>query len=69
MAKCIDCAWFPWVPGADFSNLPAIRCHPQMKARRWIGNSAQVEHECPRFKRVKKTGPVKLSAKKQGGKK
>lgn len=49
MAKCIDCAWFPWVPGADFSYLPAIRCHPELKARRWPGDAAETEHECDRY--------------------
>lgn len=50
MAKCIDCAWFPWIPGADFSNLPVMRCHPDLKAHRWPGNAAIVKHECPKFK-------------------
>ncbi|HOV80764.1 MAG TPA: hypothetical protein PK728_11785 [Bacillota bacterium] len=49
MARCIDCAWFPWIPGADFPNLPAIRCHPELKARRWLGDAAQAEHECARY--------------------
>lgn len=50
MAKCIECAWFPWVPGADFSNLPAQRCHPSLKMRTWTNNSVNVEHSCPYFK-------------------
>ncbi|NPV30501.1 MAG: hypothetical protein HPY58_12805 [Firmicutes bacterium] len=49
MARCINCAWFPWVLGADFSYLPAIRCHPELKARRWPGDAAQAEHECDRY--------------------
>ncbi len=46
MARCIDCSWFPWKPGADFSYLPAIRCHPNVKARRWLGDSALSDREC-----------------------
>lgn len=50
MARCINCAWFPWVPGADFSNLPAQRCHSALKMRRWTQHSANIEHSCPYFK-------------------
>ena len=50
MAKCIDCAWFPWVPGADFSNLPAQRCHPALKMRRWTQYSASIKHNCQHYK-------------------
>ena len=49
MPRCIDCAWFPWKPGADFSMLPVVRCHPSLKARRWPGEAATAEHECPYF--------------------
>lgn len=49
MAKCIGCAWFPWKLGADFSYLPVMRCHPELKARRWPGDAALVEHECERY--------------------
>ena len=50
MARCINCAWFPWVPGADFSNLPAQRCHPELRLKRWTQHSANIEHSCPYFK-------------------
>jgi len=50
MVKCINCAWFPWVPGADFSNLPAQRCHPDLKMRRWTNDSVNTGHNCPHFK-------------------
>lgn len=54
MPKCIDCAWFPWKPGADFSLLPVQRCHPKLKARRWPGNAATVTHECPHYQEKEK---------------
>lgn len=49
MVRCIDCAWFPWKPGVDPSYLPAVRCHPELRARRWPGDAALVEHECERY--------------------
>ncbi len=49
MARCIDCAWFPWKPGADFSYLPVMRCHPELKDRRWPGDAVQAKHECNRY--------------------
>lgn len=50
MAKCVNCAWFPWKPGADFSGLPAMRCHPKLAARRWSKVGAEVETSCPLYK-------------------
>lgn len=50
MPRCIDCAWFPWIPGADYSYLVDMRCHPELKARRWLGNAAVIKHECDRYK-------------------
>lgn len=50
MGRCRDCAWFPWVPGADLSMLPAMRCHPALPARRWTNEAALAVHECPHFK-------------------
>lgn len=50
MARCIDCAWFPWKPGADLSGLPAMRCHPELPMRRW-GN-AGTETACERYQAV-----------------
>lgn len=47
MAKCVNCAWFPWKPGADFSGLPAMRCHRELAARRWTKTGAEAETSCP----------------------
>ncbi len=49
MAKCIDCAWYPWVPGASPSMLPAMRCSPKLTARRWTAEGLAAEHECAEF--------------------
>lgn len=55
MARCKDCAWFPWKPGADLSGLPAMRCHPELPMRRW-GN-AGTETACERYKAAKPVEP------------
>lgn len=55
MARCKDCAWFPWKPGADLSGLPAMRCHPDLPMRRW-GN-AGAETTCERYKAAKPVEP------------
>lgn len=49
MARCIDCARFPWVSGADFSMLPPMRCVKELEARRWTKESATLEHSCPHY--------------------
>jgi hypothetical protein len=49
MARCIECAWFPWKPGADLSGLPAMRCHPDMPLRRWSNAGAEAETTCERY--------------------
>lgn len=49
MPKCLDCAWFPWDPGADVSMMPVQRCHPELKARRWPGETAKAEQDCLHF--------------------
>jgi hypothetical protein len=49
MARCIDCARFPWVPGADYSMLPAMKCAKELEARRWTIESANIEHNCPYY--------------------
>lgn len=49
MAKCIECIYFPWQPGADLDHLPAVRCHPELSARRFYGEVAYVERECSYF--------------------
>ncbi len=50
MAKCIDCAWFPWKPGADVSSLPTMNCYPGSPRRRWTADGVKSEHSCERFK-------------------
>ena len=55
MARCKDCAWFPWKPGADLSGLPAMRCHPELPMRRW--NSAGAETTCERYKAAESVEP------------
>lgn len=52
MARCIDCAWFPWRPGADLSGLPAMRCHPDTPMRRWSNVGAEAETTCERYQAV-----------------
>lgn len=56
MAKCIECAWFPWKLGADFSSLPVMRCNPEIKSRRWTESGAKAEHECLGFKPGEEVG-------------
>lgn len=53
MAKCVNCAWFPWKPGADFSMLPVMKCHPETKARRWNKAGAETETGCKHYNAVK----------------
>lgn len=53
MARCIDCARFPWVPGADYSMLPPMKCAKELEARRWTIESANIEHNCPYYERLK----------------
>ncbi len=55
MAKCVNCAWFPWKPGADFSGLPAMRCHRELAARRWTKTGAEAETSCPLHEAAKST--------------
>jgi len=55
MARCKDCAWFPWKPGADLSGLPAMRCHPESPMRRW--NNAGAETTCEHYKAAKPVEP------------
>ncbi len=50
MPRCVECAWFPWKPGADVSTLPSQRCHPDLPARRWTLDGMAAEHECGWFK-------------------
>jgi len=49
MGKCIECARFPWVPGADYSMLPLMKCAKELEARRWTIESANIEHNCPYY--------------------
>ena len=49
MGKCIECARFPWVPGADYSMLPAMKCAKELEARRWTKETAALEHNCPYY--------------------
>ena len=55
MARCKDCAWFPWKPGADLSGLPAMRCHPESPTRRW--STAERETTCEHYKPVERMEP------------
>ena len=58
MARCKDCAWFPWKPGADLSGLLAMRCHPESPMRRW--NNAGAETTCEHYKPVERMEPPPL---------
>ena len=49
MARCIDCARFPWIPGADYSMLPPMQCAKELPSRRWTIESANIEHNCPYY--------------------
>jgi hypothetical protein len=49
MGKCIECARFPWVPGADYSMLPPMKCAKELEARRWTKETAALEHNCPYY--------------------
>lgn len=49
MSRCIDCIWFPWKPGIDFSMLPAMKCHPEKPMKRWSEQAASAEHDCQFF--------------------
>ena len=55
MARCKDCAWFPWKPGADLSGLPAMRCHPESPTRRW--STAERETTCEHYRAAKPVEP------------
>ena len=57
MARCKDCAWFPWKPGADLSGLPAMRCHPELPMRRWGSAGVEVDTTCERYKAAKPVEP------------
>lgn len=52
MAICKNCAWFPWKPGTDLLGTPAIKCHPDQPARRWLNESATLKHDCQNFKKT-----------------
>ncbi len=58
MAKCVKCAWFPWKPGADFSMLPVMKCHSEMRARRWGRAGTEAEVSCKHYKAVKSAEDV-----------
>lgn len=49
MARCADCAHYPWVPGADPGMLPAHGCHPDLPWRRWTAESRDAERDCQYF--------------------
>lgn len=46
MARCMDCARFPWKPDADFSMLPPIHCAKELGPRQWTRETAMLEHNC-----------------------
>ncbi|NPV80739.1 MAG: hypothetical protein HPY52_10765 [Firmicutes bacterium] len=51
MARCIDCAWFPWEPGANLSGIAVtMACYPNSPRRRWTNEGAASEHTCEYFK-------------------
>lgn len=57
MARCADCAWFPWKPGADLSMLPTMRCHRELAARRWSRAGAEAKTGCPFYTSPKSEAP------------
>lgn len=51
MARCVDCAWFPWKPGADLSGMAVtVPCYPGSPRRRWTNGGAASGHSCAHFK-------------------
>jgi len=52
--RCIDCKWYPWVPEADPTMLPAHRCHPSLPFKRWTPYSAEQDRDCAFFVPVQK---------------
>lgn len=58
MAKCVNCAWFPWKLGADFSMLPEMKCHPEMRGRRWSKTGTEMETSCKHYKAVRSAEDV-----------
>lgn len=50
MSRCVDCAWYPWRPGADTEYLPMAACSPVLPMRRWLGQAQLAEHACPEFR-------------------
>lgn len=49
MAKCVDCAHYPWKPDADPAALPSQRCHPLLPGKRWTGGAQEQVHDCPLY--------------------
>lgn len=51
MARCIDCAYFPWEIGANLSEIAVtMGCYPNSPRRRWTNEGAASEHTCGHFK-------------------
>ncbi|NPV44810.1 MAG: hypothetical protein HPY70_12685 [Firmicutes bacterium] len=61
--RCKDCRWYPWVPEADPSMLPAHRCHPSLPFKRWTPYSAEQERHCSFFEPVQKPVEAKPDTK------
>lgn len=58
MAKCVDCAWFPWKPGAELSMLPTMNCYPGSPRRKWTEDGIRTEHDCAHFKSLLGSEPA-----------
>lgn len=48
-AKCINCALFPWMSGADLDSLPAAKCHESLPMRRFTAGESHAERDCEQF--------------------
>lgn len=49
MARCVECAHYPWVPEADPGLLPAQPCHPDLPWQRWTAETRDMKRDCPYF--------------------
>ena len=52
MGRCIDCVHYPWQRDADPAYLPAQRCHPKLRARRWSQHTLTEPNHCPLFEPI-----------------
>lgn len=49
MPKCSNCDLYPWSLDSNPGELPLMKCHKSLEARKWTKDSIQTEHNCPLF--------------------